>query len=125
MKISVKLGTTTNLLYGYNASWLSDNQGNNALFPVTEKALKEVDINLTDTTAKWEFPEISLHDTPESLLNTLLPYKLHNPADDTKVPELNRGMLLIGDRDRDSAIQQLSQTLGADCLTHLRKSQLE
>lgn len=102
--VKAKLGTTTNLLYGYDASWLSGPNGNNALFPVPEKVLEEVDITLPAETGNWSFPYISLHDTPESLLDTLLPYQIQNPSDGTKAPVLPSGTLLIGDGDRENAI---------------------
>lgn len=108
------LGSTTNLLYGYNASWLTKETGNNALFSVTEKALKEQPLLNTNKQGIWGFPEISLHDTAESLLDTLFPYHVNNPSDGTIAPNLPSGSLLISDYNRDSAIKQLSDTLGVN-----------
>ena len=44
-KIKNNLGDTTNILYGYNAGWLSPKQGNNALFPPEKKALSAVKVD--------------------------------------------------------------------------------
>ncbi|OPY71194.1 MAG: hypothetical protein A4E63_01633 [Syntrophorhabdus sp. PtaU1.Bin050] len=110
--MKVKLGTATNLLYGYDASWLSESQGNNALFPVPEKSLEEIDVISPAQTGTWSFPHISLHDTAVSLLDALLPYRIENPSDGTKAPVLPAGPLLICDCNRDQAIVQLSETLG-------------
>lgn len=108
------LGNTTNLLYGYDPSWLSDNKGNNALYPSNSKAFEEISIKVPRETGKWNLPEISLHDNPESLLNFLLPYKIKNPSETLETAILPSGKLLIGDEDSKKALKQLSVTLGVD-----------
>ncbi|NEO17233.1 MULTISPECIES: MAC/perforin domain-containing protein [unclassified Moorena] len=109
-----KLGTTANMLYGYNPSWLSGEAGNNALFPVPDPALEEIEIKSLDETGYWSYPYVSLHDTPESLLDNLLPYQVKNPSNGAQAAVFPAGTLLIGDRDRDTAIQKLSETLGVN-----------
>jgi hypothetical protein len=113
-KINTNLGETTNILYGYNAAWLSPEQGNNALFPPAKKALSTVKTELPEKTGKWSFPEITLHDTAQSLLTTLLPYKIEDPADGIDGPKAPAGPLLIDDANRAESIKKLSNTLGVD-----------
>jgi hypothetical protein len=113
-KIKTDLGDTTNILYGYNADWLSARQGNNALFPPAKKALFTVRVDVPQKTGKWDFPEISLHETAQSLLNSLLPYKIEDPSDGIDGPKAPAGPLLIDDADRGEAIKKLSNTLGVD-----------
>lgn len=112
--IKNNLGDTTNILYGYNSDWLSPKQGNNALFPPDKKALAAVKTDLPETKGKWSFPEITLHDSAESLLDTLLPYKIEDPSDGVNGPKALNGALLIGDANRAAAIGKLSETLGVD-----------
>lgn len=111
---NIKLGKTTNLLYGYNSEWLSKGTGNNALFPVSKQALKEIDITLSVETGYWTNPFISLHDTAESLLDELLPYQIVNPSDGTKALVAPSGVLMIGDTNKKEAIKNISNTLGVD-----------
>jgi len=113
-KINTNLGDTTNILYGYNAAWLSPEQGNNALFPPEKKALSAVEVEPPQKTGKWSFPEITLHDTAQSLLTTLLPYEIEDPSDGIDGPKAPAGPLLIDDANRADAIKKLSQTLGVD-----------
>ena len=113
-KTMEKLGTTTNLLYGYDATWLSESKGNEALFPVPGNSLKKVDIQLPETIGAWSLPFVSLHDTAESLLDALFPYEVKNPSDGTKPAQLSSGVLLIGDSNREAAIKNLSSMLGVD-----------
>jgi hypothetical protein len=108
------LGRTTNLLYGYNAAWLSESCGNDALYPVRKKAMKEIEASLPHKTSKWGFPTVSLHDTATSLLNTLLPYRIHNPSDGIEEPELSSGAMLINDNNSSEAIRKLSALLGVN-----------
>lgn len=113
-KIKNNLGDTTNILYGYNADWLSPKQGNNALFPPEKKALTTGKVDPPQKKGKWDFPEITLHNTAESLLNTLLPYKIEDPSDGVDGPNAPPGALLIDDANREEAIKKLSETLGVD-----------
>ena len=113
-KINTNLADTTNILYGYNSDWLSPKQGNNALFPPAKKALSTVKAEPPQKTGKWSFPDITLHDTAQSLLTSLLPYKIEDPSDGIDGPKAPAGPLLIDDANRDKAIEKLSATLGVD-----------
>ena len=90
-KIKTNLGETTNILYGYNADWLSPEQGNNALFPPEKKALSKVKTDPPKTIGKWEFPVITLHETAQQLLSSLLPYKIEDPSDGINGPSAPAG----------------------------------
>ncbi|MGI8641284.1 MAG: hypothetical protein ACR2MG_15220 [Pyrinomonadaceae bacterium] len=113
-KIKTDLGETTNILYGYNADWLSPKQGNNALFSPAKKALSTIKVDPPEKSGKWDFPEITLHDTAQSLLTTLLPYKIEDPTDGIDGPKAPADPLLIDDANRVEAIKKLSHTLGVD-----------
>ena len=113
-KINTNLGDTTNILYGYNAGWLSPQQGNNALFPPEKKALATVEAELPQNTGKWSFPEVTLHESAQSLLTALLPYKIEDPSDGIDGPKAPAGPLLIDDANRPEALKKLSATLGVD-----------
>ena len=113
-EIKNNLGDTTNILYGYNADWLSTEQGNNALFPPEKKAISKAEFDLPEKKGQWSFPEITLHETAESLLTTLLPYRIEDPSDGIDGPKAPAGALLIGDANRAEAIKKLSATLGVD-----------
>ncbi|MCD7972840.1 MAG: hypothetical protein LUG18_09275 [Candidatus Azobacteroides sp.] len=110
----LKLGTSTNLIKGYNPLWMTETKGNNALFEVQNPAVKETPVSLPERRGEWSFPYISLHDCATSLLDELLPYRIKNPADSLETAVIPSGALLINDRDRQAAIKTLSGTLGVD-----------
>lgn len=112
--LNTLLGTTTNLLNGLDPSWMSSDKGNDALFDISATSLKEQLETIPDKRGKWDFPDITLHDTAESLLNTLLPYCINNPSDTLETAEIPFGNLMIGDKDRPEALRMLSDTLGVD-----------
>jgi hypothetical protein len=112
---TVQLGTTTNLVLGYDPSWnLTNCDEKNGLFQPQQKAITDFEINVTPENPMWSYPEISLHDSPEDLLSALFPYIVVNPSDGIEEPTLPAGTLLISDKDRETAIQQLSETLGVN-----------
>ncbi|MCW5213719.1 hypothetical protein VU04_12560, partial [Desulfobulbus sp. TB] len=91
------IGTTTNLLYGYQSTWLSEKVGNNALFSVPRQAMNTVDIEPKQKLGNWGFPSITLNDTAENLLNNLLPYTVSDPAEFSNTAQIPAGPLLIRD----------------------------
>ncbi|MED4400260.1 MAC/perforin domain-containing protein [Metabacillus fastidiosus] len=116
MKInsSIKLGTVTNLIYGYNPDWRIGDVQNDCLFRPSEMSLQEFDIELNSEESNWSYPDISLHDSSESLLSKLYPFRIVNPTDGTKAPVLPAGQLLISDHDRNLSLKKLSDSLGVD-----------
>ena len=78
----------------------------------TQPLTQDVQVNVTDTA--WSYPQISIHETAESLLSGLFPYQVVNPSDGVKEAEITAGSLLIGDKDRATAISNLSKTLGVN-----------
>lgn len=116
MKIqsSLKLGRTTDLIAGYDANWLSGTPVNDGLFAPTAKPLNVFELELKPgTTAAWGFPEISLHDSAESLLDALFPFETFDPQDGDPTAVMPAGALLLGD-NRAEALKKLSGTLGVD-----------
>ncbi|WNF16375.1 MAC/perforin domain-containing protein [Microcystis aeruginosa] len=110
---TVKLGTTANLVLGYDPSWnLTNYDERNGLFQPQKKALTDFELDVTPENPTWSYPEISLHDSAEDLLSVLFPYTIVNPSDGIEEPTLPAGTLLISDKDRKRAIQKLSETLG-------------
>ncbi len=109
-----KLGSTTNLLCGYNPNWLSKGVGNDALFMLPAVSTNFKSARLGVEKGQWSFPFVSLHDHGESLMDTLLPYKVCNPSDGSKEATMPAGALLLGNKDRETALEILSNTLGVD-----------
>ena len=112
--VTEMLGTTADLLYGYDASWLSEQRGNNALYIPPKEALTPQHQSEQTDKGSWGELSISLHDNPKSLMDGLLPYKVKNPADGLPAPDLPSGTLLLEDADSEGARQQLSKTLGVN-----------
>lgn len=113
-KTSLTVGATANLLAGYDPSWLSSTEASQALFPPESKALEEIPVPLPEISGNWGYPDISLHDTAASLLDTLWPYQIKNPSDSFENATIPSGALLIKDEDSENAIKLLSATLGVD-----------
>ncbi|BAU27774.1 MAC/Perforin domain-containing protein [Aneurinibacillus soli] len=114
VKSTVKLGTATNLLMGLNPYWRFGSEAEDALFRPDNKPLVELEIEINPVELTWSYPEVSLHDSVESLLDEVYPFSIENPSDGTKAPILPSGPLLIGDKDKDSAMKELSTMLGID-----------
>lgn len=113
-ELKIKLGETTNLLNGLNPLWLSPDKGNDALFTPPTLLLDELPIMPPQEIGEWSYPFISMHDTTEELLSTLLPYKIKNPSDSLETAEICLGNLMVGDKDRTEAVKRLSDMLGVD-----------
>lgn len=116
-KGKVMLGTSANMILGFDPAWQPGETGNNGLFSGADKPLAERQINIPaaeGTDYEWSYPRITVHDDAESLLQEIFPYKISSPSDGTEMLEVNLGVLLIGDQDRESAVKKLSGTLGVD-----------
>lgn len=116
-KGKVMLGTSANLILGFDPAWQPGETGNNGLFSGANKPLEERQIDVPaagETDYEWSYPRITVHDDAESLLQEIFPYKINTPSDGTEMLEVNLGVLLIGDLDRESAVKKLSETLGVD-----------
>eukprot|EP01084_Bolivina_argentea_P248268 415254_1 len=114
----IKLGSCTNLVYGFNPNWFSDEKidNNSGLFPATEPSMitQDIIINNLNTTNKWDLPEITLHDNVYDLLTQAFPYKTVDLNDGLNLPQFEAGPLLLDDKDRNAARNALSKTLGID-----------
>lgn len=116
-KDKVMLGTSTNLILGFDAAWQPGETGNNGLFSSMAQPLEEKQIDIPvakETDYEWSYPKITVHDDAESLLQEIFPYRINTPSDGTEMLEVNLGTLLIGDKDRETAVKKLSETLGVD-----------
>lgn len=113
-ELKTLLGISTNLLNGLDHAWMSPANGNNALFKATDTLVEEPSALLSEERGKWDFPVITLHDTPQSLLTALLPYRIKNPDDALETAEISTGSLMIGDKGRMESLEALSATLGVD-----------
>lgn len=116
-KDKVMLGTSTNLILGFDAAWQPGETGNNGLFSSMVQPLEEKQIDIPvvkETDYEWCYPKITVHDDAESLLQEIFPYRINTPSDGTEMLEVNLGTLLIGDKDRETAVKKLSETLGVD-----------
>lgn len=116
-KEKVMLGTSTNLIMGFDPAWQPGKTQNNGLFSSTDKPLEEKEIEIPvpeEKDFKWSYPQITIHDDAESLLQEIFPYKISSPSDGSETIGVNLGALLIGDDDREIAVKKLSETLGVD-----------
>ncbi|MEA9414187.1 hypothetical protein [Flavobacterium sp. PL02] len=115
IKSKITLGTTTNLIFGYNPSWNPSSLDNQGLFVQDKKALKELEIDINpDKKLEWKYPIVSIHEDAENLLNALFPYQIDNPNDGAPDAEVAAGTMLLRDQDRDEALKKLSENLGLD-----------
>ena len=62
----------------------------------------------------WSYPEITLHETPLSLLDELVPYRVVNPASYTDAPSIGAGALLAGSAESHLALATLSKAIRVD-----------
>ncbi|MCH5248405.1 MAG: hypothetical protein J1E98_00660 [Lachnospiraceae bacterium] len=116
-KGKVMLGTSANLILGFDPAWQLGETGNNGLFLGADKPLEEIQIDVPvpgETDYEWSCPKITVHDDAESLLQEIFPYKISSPSDGTEMLDVNLGVMLIGDQDREMAVKKLSGTLGVD-----------
>lgn len=116
-KGKVMLGTSANLILGFDSAWQPGETGNNGLFSGTVQPLEEKQIDIPVVRAadyQWSYPKITVHDDAESLLQEIFPYRISTPSDGTEMIKVNPGTLLIGDKDRETAVKKLSGTLGVD-----------
>ncbi|MCM1261718.1 MAG: hypothetical protein NC313_03275 [Butyrivibrio sp.] len=114
-KENVMLGTSTNLILGFDPNWQPGKMGSNGLFSNSDKPLKEIEIDIPYAEEKgyeWSYPMITIHDDIESLLGKIFPFRFSTPSDGTEEIKVNMGALLIGDVDREDSVKKLSETLG-------------
>lgn len=111
---SIQLGTSTNLVRGYHTNWNPALGQLNILQPTAKIPFKSLDLDAVDPTGNWSYPEITLHDTSESLLSQVLPYKVVHPSIEINPPDLPAGPLVLGGGDRKQALKMLSSALGVD-----------
>lgn len=108
----IQIGMHANVTAGFDPTWIPGDNGHTGLFQTPSQPLIPQDYLITPEPIDWGFPKISLHDTAEDLLSCLFPYKIVHPAGEMQDAEIAAGALLIGDRDRESAVNKLSDTLG-------------
>lgn len=76
--------------------------------------MEEKSVIPVDHRGDWSFPEISLHDTAQSLLDALIPYQIINPSSDIDAPSIGAGALLVGAANSKPSLDKLSKTIGVD-----------
>jgi hypothetical protein len=108
----IRLGTSTNLINGYNPNWRPGVAYDSGLFGTPDCPLEERDIEIEPNTNGWGLPYITVHDDAAALLSGLFPFTISNPSDGVKEASISAGNLLIGDKDSAAARQQLANTLG-------------
>lgn len=115
MNKNVNLGTTVNLTLGLKACW-SPAAGESSLFFAPAKAglLTETPEIFDFNPAKWTYPEITLHDTPEALLSALYEIVAVSESDEIPAPSYPAGALILNDADRTGCLMSLQSELGID-----------
>lgn len=110
----IEIGFSTNLLDGLNPAWDPSNSVTDILYPPKGQAMQGKSVESVENRGEWSYPDITLHDSVISLLDELIPYQVISPASDRDAPEIESGALLIGMPDNQSALEQLSATIGID-----------
>ncbi len=114
MKTSpLRLGMSTNVLAGYDPSWLSADNAH-GLFETPAQPLLEDEPEAPETLGSWSYPVITLHERPEDLLNEVFPARIQNPGLQTEEVNFSSGTLLLRDADRATALKQLQTLTGVD-----------
>lgn len=112
---SIKLGTTANLILGLKAGWNPSADENNPFFIPSKTGLwTEIPDITPDRAAKWTYPTITLHDTPESLLSNIYEITVASESDELPVPSYPVGTLMLDDADRAASVKVLQSELGID-----------
>lgn len=116
-KKMIMLGTSTNLILGFDSKWQPGHMGSNGLFSNLEKPLKETEIAVpmpVEESYEWSYPRITIHDNAESVLQEIFPFEISAPSDGAEEFRVNLGALLIGAEDRENSLKDLSKTLGVN-----------
>ncbi|HEU5003438.1 MAG TPA: hypothetical protein VFW71_11760 [Actinomycetota bacterium] len=111
---SIPLGRATNIFRGLNANWDPGAGRVDILYPPADPPLRTTEPTAPPSRGTWDYPSISLHDTPQSLLSALIPYDVVAPAADVHAPELPAGALLMGAARNPEALAEISETIGVD-----------
>lgn len=109
----LRLGMSTNVLAGYDPSWLSAPHAH-GLFETPSQPLLEDEAEAPETRGNWSYPVITLHEDAEDLLNELFPARIQNPGLATEEVGFSSGTLLLRDADRAQALKQLQTLTGVD-----------
>lgn len=110
----LKIGFSANLISGLNPDWNPQANQTNILYPPEKPTMKEKPVSSIDHRGDWSYPEISLHETAQSLLDNLIPYQIVNPSSDIDAPTIGAGALLVGAANSKTSLEKLSKTIGVD-----------
>lgn len=108
------IGFSTNLTCGLDPSWNPQAGRLNILYPPSQQAMTPTPMDPVSNRGSWSFPEISLHETAQSLLDALIPYKVVSASSEVDAPIISTGALLIGAAGSEASVAQLSNTIGVD-----------
>jgi hypothetical protein len=110
------IGFSTNLVAGLDSDWSPVSGRLNILCAPKLQAMVGRPVAPVDHRGDWSFPDITLHDTPDTLLDELIPYEVIHASSEIDAPGITAGGLLCGGPDRKAALQKLSATIGVDLL---------
>ncbi|MFK2891574.1 hypothetical protein ISS98_10615 [Dyella flagellata] len=108
-------GQTANLLYGYRPTWVPA-ADSTPFFAPPLAALRPVDVQpVLEPYPVWgNTPTITIHDSPESLLNRLYAYRVNPMSGDPLGISVPAGPLALDDADAASALAAVSALFGID-----------
>ena len=109
MDTLLKLGQTANLLFGYCPTW-ARTAGSAPFFTPPLAALKPVDAQpVVEPYPDWSnTPTITIHESPESLLNRLYAYRVDPMSGDPLGISVPPGPLALNDADSANALAAVS-----------------
>jgi len=115
MDTLLQLGQTANLLFGYAPTW-AHVAGSAPFFTPPLAALKRVDAQpVVEPYPDWSnTPTITIHESPESLLNRLYAYRVDPMSGDPLGISVPPGPLALDDADAVNALAAVGALFGID-----------
>ncbi|KAI0558741.1 Membrane attack complex component/perforin (MACPF) [Gracilaria domingensis] len=106
------IGSTADLLRGLESEWSPTTGSWSITRPPLSIALRKIDLQPEGGRSAWGDLKVTLHDSPQDLLNNLMPCSVHQASDDTLSPKLYTGGMLLGPKNSQKARDDLGRTLG-------------
>jgi hypothetical protein len=113
----VTVGTAVNLLLGIQTGWDASDPASSPFFAPSEQSMARSAGKFADAghwSGPWNDPQITLHDSAESVLSAIYDLPIVNGTSDGANASYDSGALLICNADRDAALAELQQEFGVD-----------
>jgi hypothetical protein len=108
----IMLGAATDLTQGYAPGWDPTNGKLNILHEPAEAPMQKQSLPAVGNRGDWGYPEITLHETPMSLVTALLGYSVEHPSIEVNPPTFPAGAMTLFSPEGNTARAELSKVLG-------------